>query len=119
MDTDSSFRAVGDAGADSNSKGPLSQAAPCGRGAPRWSVGGQLRAESTAALPGSRLKTCVVPPCSSSVPRPGGVLARSRGPGLQVASSTTLPPIEIRKGPPPPQFNSQIDKMVAYVAPGL
>src|SRR5689334_16675693 len=56
---------VGVAGG-SNSYAPLSQAAPCGRATPRWSVagGGQFTPLSIAGLSDCNAIVCVAPPFS-------------------------------------------------------
>src|SRR5215208_8131018 len=56
-----------------NAKAPMSQAAPCGRLTPRWSVagGGQATAASIAALGRCKAWVSVGPPLAASGPRLG------------------------------------------------
>src|SRR5215211_2351598 len=78
----------------------MSQAAPCGRLTPRWSVsgGGQLTAASIAALGRCKAWVCVGPPLSASGPRLGS--AESAKP-QSLPGHSRLPPSSV---PPPAQF---------------
>src|SRR5215207_2376869 len=64
---------VGGVESTSSSYAPISQAAPCGRVTPRWSVAGQpvFVPVSMAGEPASRAWVCVKPPLFASVPRLG------------------------------------------------
>src|SRR5688572_12637377 len=55
-------------GTPPNSVEPLSQAAPTGRGAPRWSVAVQATPLSIAGLPGFGRRVAVEPPLFARAP---------------------------------------------------
>src|SRR6266540_447678 len=64
---------VGGVESTSTSYAPISQAAPCGRVTPRWSVAGQpvFVPASMAGEPASRAWVCVKPPLFARGPRLG------------------------------------------------
>src|SRR5215216_4490023 len=86
-------------GGGTNSKAPMSQAAPCGRLTPRWSVagGGHSTAASIAALGRCKAWVCVGPPLSASGPSKGSTPERELLAGLkpQLVPESRLPPSSV------------------------
>src|SRR5215203_1153559 len=105
-------------GGGTNSKAPMSQAAPCGRLTPRWSVagGGHSTAASIAALPGSKAWVCVGPPLSASGPSRGS--AESAKP-QSLPGHSRLPPSSVTGRPAqfPPSLLATIVLLSVAVLP--
>src|SRR5215216_4009438 len=105
-------------GGGTNSKAPMSQAAPCGRLTPRWSVagGGHSTAASIAGLSGCKAWVCVGPPLSASGPSRGS--AESAKP-QSLPGHSRLPPSSVTGRPAqfPPSLLATIVLLSVAVLP--
>ena len=129
MDGSTLLTMVASAFGGSYSNAPVSQAIPCGRLTPRWSVDRVQLTTGTwsiAGLPLSNAWVSVSPPLFCNGPRFGFVLCRSPGPFkpsvLQVPSLTMLLPLEVNRAPPhfrqsPPPLLATIVLARVYVPP--